>query len=118
VFFQDETLRAMVLKDYAETVYTAGSTTGTITPNVENGNVQIITLTGNITWNAFSSPATGQSMTMIIKQPASGGPYTLTSTMKFAGGSKTLSTAANAIDIVSVFYDGTDYLASLAKGFA
>jgi hypothetical protein len=118
VNFQNETVVRPKLKDYSEIIYTAGSTTGTITPDVANGNVQSITLTGNITWNAFTGPSSGQSMTMIIKQPASGGPYTLTSTMKFAGGSKTLSTAANAIDIVSVFYDGTDYLASLAKGFA
>ena len=55
---------------------------------------------------------------MIITQPASGGPYTLTSTMKFAGALKTLSTAANSVDILSVFYDGSTYWASLAKGFA
>jgi hypothetical protein len=38
--------------------------------------------------------------------------------MKFLGGTKTLSTAASAIDIMSVFYDGTTYYASLGKGFA
>jgi hypothetical protein len=38
--------------------------------------------------------------------------------MKFAGGSKTLSTAANAVDIITVYYDGTTYWASLSKGFA
>jgi hypothetical protein len=46
------------------------------------------------------------------------GSRTLTSTMKFAGGSKTLSTAANAIDILTVSYIGTTYYASLAKAFA
>ena len=101
-----------------ETVYTSGSTTGTITPTSTNGTTQKITLTGNITFNGFTSPVAGQSMTLIITQPASGGPYTLTSTMKFSGGSKTLSTTASAIDIMTVFYDGTNYYASLAKGFA
>jgi hypothetical protein len=38
--------------------------------------------------------------------------------MKFLGGVKTLSTAAGAIDIMSVFYDGSTYYASLGKGFA
>jgi len=38
--------------------------------------------------------------------------------MKFAGGNKTLSTAANAIDVLSIFYDGTDYLASLGTNFS
>jgi len=106
------------LDDYKETIYTGGSTTGTITPDVANGNVQSITLSGNITWSAFGNAEAGQSMTMIIKQPSSGGPYTLTSTMNFAGGTKTLSTAADAVDIVSVVYDGTNYYASLATNFS
>lgn len=101
-----------------EYVYTGGSTTGTITPDAALGTIQSITLTGNITFNAFTTPIAGETITMIIKQPASGGPYTLTSTMLFAGASKTLSTAANAVDILSVTYDGTNYWASLSKGYA
>jgi hypothetical protein len=108
----------VILKDIRETVYTAGTTTGTITPDSANGSVQSITLTGSITFSAFSNPVSGETITMIITQPASGGPYTLTSTMKFAGASKTLSTAANAIDILTVSYIGSTYYASLAKGFA
>jgi hypothetical protein len=42
----------------------------------------------------------------------------LTSTMKFAGNSRTLSTAGNATDIISLFYDGSTYYASLTKGYA
>lgn len=106
------------LDDYKETIYTGGSTTGTITPDVANGNVQSITLTGSITLNAFANAETGQSMTLIIKQPSSGGPYTLTSTMNWAGGTKTLSTAADAVDIVSIVYDGTNYYASLSTNFS
>jgi hypothetical protein len=104
--------------DGRDTVYAAGVTTGTITPNAANGNVQTITLTGSITLNALASPVSGQSITMIITQPASGGPYTLTSTMKFAGGFKTLSTAANAIDMLTISYIGSTYYASLVTGFA
>jgi hypothetical protein len=37
--------------------------------------------------------------------------------MKFAGGTKTLTTAANSTDIISVFYDGTTYWASLGADF-
>lgn len=115
---QGNKIENIELDDYKETVYTSGSTTGTITPDVANGNVQKITLTGNITLNALGNPEAGQSMTLIVIQPGSGGPYTLTSSMKFAGAEKTLSTAADAIDIISIFYDGTTYYASLAKGFA
>jgi hypothetical protein len=115
---QGNEINNVILEDYKETIYTGGTTTGTITPDVVNGNVQSITLTGSITFNAFNSPETGQSMTLIVKQPSSGGPYTLTSTMKFAGGTKTLSTAADAIDIISVLYDGTNYWASLSTNFS
>ena len=116
--FSDQQLSNLSIKNFGEIVYTSGTATGTITPDPNNGSVQKITLTGNITLNSLSSAASGDSMTLIVKQPSSGGPYTLSSSMKFAGGTKTLSTTANAIDIITVFYDGTDYLASLSTNFS
>lgn len=106
------------LRAYNEgAVYDLGTTSGTVAPDVANGNVQKITLNGNLTLNAFTNPVTGQSLTLIITQDATGG-RTLTSSMKWANnGYKTLSTAANAVDIISVFYDGTNYWASLGKGY-
>ena len=104
--------------DARDTVFTGGTTTGTITPNAANGNVQTITLSGSITLNALNTPVSGQSLTLIIRQPSTGGPFTLTSTMKFAGGFKTLSTAANAVDMLTISYIGTTYYASLVTGFA
>ena len=100
--------------EYNENIYSLGTTSGTITPNVANGNVQTITLNGNLTFSAFTSPVAGQSLTLIVN--TGGTSRTLTSTMKFAGGSKTLSTTSTT-DIITVFYDGTNYWASLAKGF-
>ncbi len=88
----------------------------TLTPDAEDGTVQTVTLTGNVTFSAFTSPIAGQNIKVIIKQDATGSRI-LTSTMLFAGGVDTLSTAANAIDIMNVFYDGTTYYATLDKGF-
>lgn len=88
----------------------------TITPDCANGSNQSITLTGNVTFNAFANPIAGQSLTLLVTQDSTGG-RTLTSSMKFAGGTKTLSTSANATDIIVVFYDGTNYWASLSKDF-
>jgi len=102
--------------NYSESPFTL-TYASTITPNVTNGNVQIVTLTGNVTFSAFSSPVAGQSLTLIVKQDGTGG-RSLTSTMKFAGGIKTLSGLANAVDIISVYYDGTNYWANLSKGYA
>ena len=106
---------AVEFKDYKETVYSLGTTSGTITPDVANGNVQTITLSGNLTFSAFSNPEAGQSLTLIIDMNGTG--RTLTSTMLFAGGDKTISTT-DTVDIISVFYDGTTYYASLAKDFS
>ena len=104
------------IKDLRETIATV-TYASTITPDVANGTVQKVTLTGNVTFSAFANPVTGQSLTLFVIQDGTGS-RTLTSTMKFSGASKTLSTAANSIDIMTVFYDGTNYYASLAKGFA
>lgn len=96
-------------------IYNIGTTGGTIAPNVANGNVQKITLNSALTINAFTSPVAGQSLTLIIY---GGTSYTsITSTMKFAGGLKTLTATAGCIDILSVYYDGTNYFASLSKDF-
>ena len=105
------------LRAYNEgAIYALGTTGGTIAPNVANGNVQSITLNAALTINAFTSPVAGQSLTLIIN---GGTAYTsITSTMKFAGGIKTLTGTASCIDILSVYYDGTTYYASLNKGFA
>lgn len=109
---------SLTFKDPREAIYDNGNSgAATITPNAANGSVQKYTLTGNITWNAFGTPVAGQSMTVILVQDGTGG-RTLTSSMKWSGASKTLSTAANSIDIATVYYDGTTYYASLAKGFA
>ena len=76
-----------------------------------------MTLNNNLTLNALSNVANGDSLTLIITQDGTGN-RTLSSTMKFAGGEKTLSTAANSIDVMTIFYDGTNYLASLSKNFS
>jgi hypothetical protein len=100
--------------EYDEKIHSLGTTSGTVAPNVTNGNVQTITLNGNLTLNAFTSPIAGQSLTLIVNTGGTG--RTLTSTMKFAGGTKTLS-ITNTTDIISVFYDGTNYWASLSTDF-
>lgn len=106
----------VALSNYKDTV-TSLSYASTLTPNVALGGIFSVTLTGNVTINAFGgTPQAGQSATLILTQDATGNRV-LSSTMKFAGGNKTLSTSANAIDLMYVFYDGTTYYATLSKGF-
>ena len=108
----------ITLKKFGETVIAGGNTGATtLTPNASSGSIYTYTVTGDITLNSLSNAVAGTSMTIILTQGGAGG-YVLTSTMKFAGGTKTLSTAVGAIDIISVFYDGSTYYASLTKGYA
>jgi hypothetical protein len=106
----------LTFKNPIEALYDIGTTGGTIAPDPANGSVQKITLNSALTINAFTNPTAGESVTLIIY---GGTAYTaITSTMKFAGGVKTLTATAGCIDILSIYYDGTNYFASLGKGFA
>jgi hypothetical protein len=106
------------LVKFGETVISGGSTGAvTLTPNAAAGTIYKYTLTGNITLSTLSNAVAGTSMTIILNQDATGNRI-LTSTMKFSGGVNVLTTTANAIDVMSVFYDGTTYYATLSKGYA
>ena len=107
---------AMTFKNPIEVLYDIGTTGGTVAPDPANGSVQKITLNSALTINAFTNPTAGESLTLIIY---GGTAYTsITSTMKFAGGTKTLTGTAGCIDILTIYFDGTNYFASLGKGYA
>lgn len=99
-----------------ETIVDLGTTGGTISPDVTLGSIQKITLNSALTINGLTNAFAGNSLTLIIY---GGTSYTsITSTMKFAGGIKTLTGTAGCVDILTIFYDGTTYFASLGKGYA
>ena len=100
---------------YSEKIHDLGTTGGTIAPNAANGNTQKITLNSGLTINGLTSPVAGQSLTLIIYGASAYG--FISSTMKFAGGDKTLTGLTGCIDILHIFYDGTNYLASINKGY-
>ena len=100
--FSDEILQRPVLKDYAETLVEANTST-TYTINFENGNVFELTLTGNVTYT-FSNPPVnniGGSFTLIQKQDGTGSrTVTWPASVKWASGSApTVTAAASSIDI-------------------
>lgn len=106
---QDNVVQSPDLKDYKETVYSLGST-DTPSISISNGNVQSVTITSGLSLPAFSDAATGQSVTLIV---SGSGSATGTAAYIFAGGNKTLTTKS----IVSIFYDGTTYWASISTDF-
>lgn len=83
------------------------------------GRMFTYTLPANTTFPLPANMLPGQTIIMRLTQDGTGSRLaTWNAGYKFAGGSKTLSTAAGAIDVVTVRYDGTTYLASLSTAFA
>lgn len=107
---QDHLIVRPEIKDYAETI-TITSVSGTVNLDLTTGNVFERTITGNTTFSFTNPPASGSagSLTLILKQDAVGG-YAITwpTSVMWAGGTApTLSTAANAIDVLTfVTVDG------------
>jgi hypothetical protein len=107
----------LIMKAYQETVVSGAGTGGAITINVNNGTIQKLTLTSNITGLTFTNMPAGGSVTLIITQGGSGG-YTLTTTgIKYAGGNSTLSPLPSSIDMLNILFDGTNYYGSLVNGY-
>jgi hypothetical protein len=92
----------------------------TITWNMAGGTNATVTLGGNRTLSV-SNMSAGQFATLIIKQDATGSrSLTLPSGSKVVNsgaGAVILSTTANAIDILTCFYDGANYYWLLNKKF-
>jgi len=110
---------ATTSKGFIHTVFGFGTTSGTITPNWNNGSTQKMTLNNNLTLNPPASMPTGSSMKLIITQDVSGSRLlTPDSAYKFLGGVNTLSTAGNSIDVIDIYYDGTNYLSEIKKGYS
>ncbi len=85
----------------------------TIAVNASLGNDFYVTLGGNRTLAAPSSPVDRQIIRIDVIQPSSGGPYTLSYNAVYDFGSAsppTLSTAASKIDTIAF-----RYIASIAK---
>jgi len=106
---------------YTEKINSLTSST-TITVNADLAPVHKVTL-GTNTGFVITNLPTGGSLSLIIVQDGTGGRTaafgTDTSTaVKFPGGVATLSTGANAIDIVNIFNDGTNYYGLISKTFS
>jgi hypothetical protein len=104
----NKTLTNPTVTNYVETPYSA-TPTSTITLDLANGTVQIITLGGNVTIT-MPTAVSGKSFIMFLKQDATGSRTVTWSTVKWAGGTNPIITAtASRQDIYSFFSDGTNW---------
>jgi hypothetical protein len=105
----------------AQNVSQASPAFGTpLTLDLATSNTFTITATSNFTVAAPTGPVAGGTYVVRIVQDATGNRVvTWPGTFKWPGASvPALSTAANAIDLLTMYYDGTQYLCTLQKGYA
>ena len=106
---------------YVDDINTLTSSS-TITVNCNLAPVHKVTLATNTAFVITNLP-TGGTVTLIITQDATGlrtatfGTDTSTA-VKFPSGAATLSTAANAIDVVTIFNDGSNFLGNIANSYS
>lgn len=100
------------------TPVTDSSSSGSITIDFSTGNISKVTLSENITSITLSGATAGDWLAIVVTQGASS--YTVAgwpATVKWAlgGTAPTISTTNGAVDIVTMFYDGTNYYASVSQ---
>lgn len=106
---------------FIEKVFSGGiaGTGSTIYANWNNGSVQTYTIAGNCWLGLPINMPTGASLTLVLSQNSVGGwGITSDTNIKYAAGNKTISTSANAIDVINMFYTGSAYLAALTTGYS
>ena len=83
------------------------------------GNKSRATLTGNATFT-FTAPAGATNLLLVLVQDATGSrTITWPANVKWPSGTPAvLTTTANAIDIVTLYYDGTDYYAAFGLDYS
>ena len=108
---------------YRENVVTlADDSTADVTVDYNTSQIHTYTLEDAKEFR-FDNIPTGGTVTLIITQ-SQGGSHTATfvngadsTAVKFAGGAPTLTTDDGAIDVVTVFNDGTNLLGNIAQDF-
>lgn len=97
--------------------YNAGNSGSSTTINWSNGQNQRLTLTANCSLS-FSNPVAGMTAKLKLIQDSTGSRTVTWPTIRWAGGTPpTLSTAANKVDIVTLYYDGSEYFGVAVIGF-
>lgn len=91
-----------------EAVYSNGNSGTSLAVNLDNGNLQSVTITGAVAITQ-TTPTHPGKYTLVITQDGTGHVYSLSGIKWAAGAAPTYSTAANKIDVISIIYDGTNY---------
>lgn len=117
----DATVTRATFTGNAQTTPVVVSYAASITVNCQLSNVFTTTLTGNITTTTLSNPQDGQTINWFLTQDGVGGKtITWPASFRWPGSmSRTLSTAANAVDLLTATYrtSASAWYVTLLKGF-
>lgn len=103
------TLTMPTITGYTETTYTANSG-ASITLDLANGTIQIITLNAATPAITMPAAAAGKSFLLMLKQDATGSRVPTWTTVAWPSASApTLTTTASKLDIISFVSDGTKW---------
>jgi hypothetical protein len=101
--------------------YLNGNSGTSKTIDWSNGQKQSVTMTASCTFT-FGAPAGPSNLVLRCVQDATGGRVATWPSTVYAPGGKTsgliLSTGANQIDLVSMYYNGTNYYATISKNYS
>lgn len=98
-----------------------GDVTGAVTVDWDNGNMQRMRLTGNVTFT-FTNPTVGRRYLLLIEQDTVGSRTVTWPTLRWYGGAApSLSTSVGAIDQIALNYTttsaGSEYFAAASIGY-
>lgn len=104
---------------YNETFFDNGNSGASDTINWNEGNVQLSTLTDNVTYT-FSNPiSTGRYVLKIIQDVGGTNTVAFPGTVMWPGGvAPTITATGDAIDVCTFLWDGTNYFGSCAQDFS
>lgn len=101
-----------------EAVFANGNSGTSKAISLDNGNLQSITITGNVAITQ-TTPTHPGKYTLIVTIDATGSrTYSLSSIKWIGGTAPTYSTAANKVDIFSIIWDGTSYYGASGIAFS
>ncbi len=101
----DSSAKLKIAGQYGSTLYDAGNSSTAITLDWDNGNTQLVTMTGNCTFT-LSNPKDGFRYLIALKQDGTGSrTVTLPSSVKWAAGvTPTWTTTAAHVDIITLVW--------------
>lgn len=99
--------------------YDAGTSGTTKTIDWDNGSTQKVEMTGNCTFT-LSNPVVGATYVLKLTQDGTGTRTgTFPASVLTAGGAGiTLSTASGDVDVLTLFWDGTNYFANIGLAYS